>query len=183
MSYAVFVRDDVSLPVFKVPLQRNATEISPDWGLALFCLSLKKKNKNQIYCPLAICSSQFAALFLHFSAAVDFFFFCFSLHPFVPLRLFDWRSRGVKQCWKSERRWMERLKECESEGEWLGLGWLVWVSLGCGGAPLCWMSGRDRIGDHWHLGVKGGVRTTEKHFSSVLCFKRKIYVYVSQFLF
>ena len=69
---------------------------------------------------------------------------------------------------------MERLKECESEGEWLGLGWLVWVSLGCGGAPLCWMSGRDRIGDHWHLRVKGGVRTTEKRFSSVLCFKRKI---------
>ena len=112
------------------------------WLCSVCCL----KKKNQIYCPLAICSSQFAALFLHHSATVDFFFFCFSLYPFVPVRLFDWRSRGVKQCWKSERRWMERLKECESEGEWLGLGWLVWVSLGCGGAPLCWMSGRDRIG-------------------------------------
>ena len=52
MSHAVFVHDDVSLPVFKVLLQRNATKISPDWGLAL-------SLKNLIYCPLAICNSQF----------------------------------------------------------------------------------------------------------------------------
>lgn len=68
MTYAVFVRDDVSLPVFKVPLQRNATEISLDWGLAVFCLSLK----NLIYCPLAICSSQFASLFFCRSNIVNF---------------------------------------------------------------------------------------------------------------
>lgn len=68
MSYAVFVRDDVCLPVFKVPLQRNATEISLDWGLALVCLSLK----NLIYCPLAICNSQFAALLLYHATVVDF---------------------------------------------------------------------------------------------------------------
>lgn len=68
MSCVVFVRDDVSLPDFKVPSERNATEISLDWGLALFCLSLK----NLIYCPLAICNSQFAALFLYHSTTVDF---------------------------------------------------------------------------------------------------------------
>lgn len=50
---------------------------------------------------------------------------------------------------------MERLKECKGEGRLLGLGWLVWVSLACGGAPLCWMNGWDRMGDHWHLEVKG----------------------------
>lgn len=39
MSYAVFVRADVSLPVFKVPLQRNATEMFLDWGLAVLSVA------------------------------------------------------------------------------------------------------------------------------------------------
>lgn len=50
---------------------------------------------------------------------------------------------------------MERLEEWESEGERLGLGLFVWVSLAGGGAPLCWVTGWDRITDHWHLRVKG----------------------------
>lgn len=37
-------------------------------GSWLICLSLK----NLIYCPLAICNFQFAALFLHHSTIVDF---------------------------------------------------------------------------------------------------------------
>lgn len=78
------------LPVFKVPLQRNATEMSLERGLAGFRLSFK----NQIYCPLGLCNFQFASLFLYHSTTVDF-----SASPsFVPVRLFDWRSRGVKKC-------------------------------------------------------------------------------------
>lgn len=51
-----------------------------DGSLALFCLSLK----NLIYCPLAICNSQFAALFRCHSTVVDFFFL--RLLPPPPVR-------------------------------------------------------------------------------------------------
>lgn len=64
---AAFVGADASVPVFKVPLQRNVEEISPEWGLGLLCLPLKKKKKKKgglIYCSSAICNCQFAALSL-----------------------------------------------------------------------------------------------------------------------
>lgn len=62
---AAFVGADASVPVFKVPLQRNVEEISPEWGLGLLCLPLKKEKKSGlIYCSSAICNCQFAALSL-----------------------------------------------------------------------------------------------------------------------
>lgn len=141
---AAFVGADASVPVFKVPLQRNVEEISPEWGLGLLCLPLKKKKKKKRWSDLL--------LFSHLQLPI-----CCSFFTTPPLRSFllllllppslcpsasHWvRSRGVKQCWKFERRWMNSLKECKREWEWLGLRSLVWISLACGGAPLRWMNG------------------------------------------
>lgn len=148
---------------FQGALAEECYQISPDWGLALFSLLLK----NLIYCPLANCNSQFAAPFLHSCRLV---FFCFSLTPSSQCisligTVGDLNSAESlkKDGWRDWRSVKVR------QSDW-ALAWLVWVSLACGGAPLCWMNGWDKIGDHWHLGVKGWVKITEKHASSVLRF-------------
>lgn len=131
------------------------------WGLALLCPLLS----NLIYCFLADWNSQFASLVLP------------KRLPYFPLLLlpppppsytlvhpFDWHSREALNSAESlKRRWMGRLKECESQAKCR-----VWVSLACGGAPLCWMDGWDKIWGQWHLWVKGWARRTEQHAMSVL---------------
>lgn len=80
-----------TVPVLKVPLQKNATEASPVLGLGLFSLSLK----NLIYFTLVICNLQFAVL-CRTTILLDFFFF---LSPITILLL----QKVSVQCWKSDR--------------------------------------------------------------------------------
>lgn len=170
MSYAVFVRDDVSASIQGALAEECNRNVSRPGVGSVLSVAQKSDLMPFSYLQLPICPPSLSPPLQH----CKLWLFCFSLrHGFVPVRLFDWRSRGVNQCWKSERRWMETLKEGESEGEWLGLGWLVWVSLACGGAPLCWMNGWDSTGDHWHLGVKGWMKTIEKCVSSICVLKEK----------
>lgn len=105
--------------------------------------TLKKKKKRWSdlllfsHLQLPICCSFFTTPPLRSSLLLLLLLppsLCPSASPWV-------RSRGVKQCWKFERRWMNSLKECKREWEWLGLRSLVWISLACGRAPLHWMNG------------------------------------------
>lgn len=83
---------DASVPVFKVPLQRNVEEISPEWGLGLLCLPLKKKKKRRSdlllfsHLQLPICCSFFTTPeeFSSSSASPSTFHL-----PFVPVHLLE----------------------------------------------------------------------------------------------
>ena len=130
---AVFVNSDVSAS-FQGPLGDAFARISPDWRLTLLCLP-----------PFAFCnfSSKFAAL-----SSIVHFFFGSSLIPSSLCISLIGTVGGFKQCLKNKRRWMERPKESESEAKGLRFVWLFWVSLACGGAPLCLMNGWDKIRDN-----------------------------------
>lgn len=75
------------LPVFKVPLHRNATDISPESGVGSV-LSVAQKSDLLL----------FSYRELNLPLLLYVFFLCVPLHPVFPVHLFDWRSRGVKQC-------------------------------------------------------------------------------------
>lgn len=83
--YAVFVGDDVCLPVFKVSLQRNAAQCLQTGGR----LSSVCHLKNLIYHLLANCNSSLSPQLKTYPAPPI---------PPIPVHLFDWHSRGVKLC-------------------------------------------------------------------------------------